>query len=132
MLFFPALASFALASEPALESDSDVVARRATFLLAHTAQYTEFQGFKSYYENVACPTFLHAAIGMTVEDTGHKTLYVIITVPSSRGGFTTLMMADGVDNNDPDNVYAILQGDTSAAVPAKAFSAVLKCYFATK
>lgn len=120
----------ASASETALAPDA--AAKKAAFQLAQTAKSTDFAGFTSYYADVACSSYLHAAVGLTVEDAGYKTLYVIVTVPSTRGGFTTLTMTDDEANGSIDTVNTIKLGDLTASVPYTSFSAVLNCYVATK
>ncbi len=113
------------------EPSSDVAPGQAAFLLRQTAASTDFAGFTTYYADVACPTYLHAALGLTVEDAGYKTLYVIITVPSTRGGFSEVIMTDNDANGSIDTMNTIKASEMSLEVPLNAFTDVLGCYLSS-
>ena len=123
MSFLLLLASLASAH------DLEVASGQAAFMLHQTATSTDFLGFTTYYETVVCPAYLQAGIGLTVEDAGPKALYVVITVPSTRGGFSTMIVVDEGIDGDIDTINTLkVSEETSPGVPLDAFEEVLDCY----
>lgn len=102
------------------------LAKASAFRLVQTAEPAVFQGFSTFYAEVACPAYRHAAIGLTVDDAGHKTLYVIVTVLSSRGGFTTQTMTDNEADGTIDMVDNIPVNNWSLG----SVNNVMECYLA--
>jgi len=119
------LLTSAIASPPALVPE--VAAKQAVEQLTKTAKPMDFVGFTSYYANVTtCTMYLHAAVGLTVEDAGRMTLFVIVTMPSTRGHFTTLTIVDEEANGSIDMVNNVRIVDLND-VPYNAFTSVLGC-----